>query len=162
MILRHCAQAEQSTAQHLRQNFHLVNLLNSILKFEPQLLRNDRKDAPSDLHDLAPLRPGRAKHRTALAPEFSSGQPPEFNFEIRAPTTEKRPERRPLQVRPAYAKFGALPSRSQQTMRNASGTIQLRPRYAQGRIALQPGIRRPQTTPAGIGIRPRGAPQRGR
>src|ERR1019366_6116976 len=54
MILRHCAQAEQSTAQHLRQNFHLVNLLNSILKFEPQLLRNDRKDAPCKCAQLMP------------------------------------------------------------------------------------------------------------
>ncbi len=30
VILRHRADTQQSTAQHLRQNFHLVNLLNSI------------------------------------------------------------------------------------------------------------------------------------
>ena len=41
----------------------------------------------------------------------------------------------------------------------ASGTIQLRPRYAQGRVALQPGFRRQQATPAGIGIRPRRSPR---
>jgi hypothetical protein len=40
MILRHRADTEQSTAQQLRQNFHLVKPPEVDLKFETQAIEN--------------------------------------------------------------------------------------------------------------------------